>query len=126
MSETWFEHLFKFKRINYEEGDFLFQAGNAAYLFLGLLLILLISFLIIYFLTNIYARDRSRVFSISLRIIVLLLLCFPLLTVISDRPDMMILILYYWIIRTAYCPNWKKTLEFVITFLVTKHRVWTV
>jgi len=87
MSETWFEHLLKFKRINYEEGDFIFQAGNSAYLFLGLLLILLISFLIIYFLTNIYARNRSRVFSISLRIIALLLLCLPLFEPMLIMPD---------------------------------------
>ncbi|HDY89933.1 MAG TPA: hypothetical protein ENH82_17665 [bacterium] len=78
MSEAWFEFLLKFKQINYAEGDFVFQKGNITYLFFGLLLILLISILIVYFLTNIYTTKRSRIFSISLRIIALLLLCLPL------------------------------------------------
>ncbi len=87
MFEKWFEFLLKFKRINYEEGNFVFQAGNIAYLFLGLFLILLICFLIIYFLTNIYTNNRSRALSISLRILAMLLLCIPLFEPMVMIPD---------------------------------------
>ena len=87
MFEQLFEFLLRFKRINYEEGNFVFQAGNAAYLFMGFFLILIVCFIIIYYLTNIYTTNRSRAFSISLRILAILLLCIPLFEPMLMFPD---------------------------------------
>jgi len=81
------EFLFKFKSIQYAEGNLTFQSGTGLILF-GFLLILLIGGLIfIYFSTNSYRSKKVRAVSIILRIAALLLLCFPLFEPVLLTPD---------------------------------------
>ncbi|MFC1477011.1 hypothetical protein ACFL6L_00935 [candidate division KSB1 bacterium] len=87
MIETLIEKLFKFAPLRYKEGIITFQSGDGLYYYLVLLLLLAAGVAIIYFITNIYASSRSRAFSLSLRIMALLLLCLPLLEPVLMTPD---------------------------------------
>ena len=82
-----FEWLFKFTRLNYAEGEIGFQAGQAAVVFGLLVVVLLVGFGLVYFLTNLYTGDRSKAVSLGLRIPVLLLLCLPLFEPVLVMPD---------------------------------------
>ncbi len=87
MLENLFEFLFKLRPIQFGEGNIAFQAGDVIYVFWLLLCISIIGFLIVYRRTNIYARGRTRIISIGLRVLALLLLCLPFLEPALLIPD---------------------------------------
>ncbi|MFC1490339.1 VWA domain-containing protein [Candidatus Latescibacterota bacterium] len=77
MLEKLFEFLFKYRIINYEEGSIVFQSEGNAYLFIGLLLLLIGIVAAIYYTAVIYTNRKSRLISSGLRILAILLLCLP-------------------------------------------------
>ena len=87
MYEKLFGFLFKFSPINYEEGSIVFNSGGAAYLSIGLLLLLIAAVVWIYYTAAVYASGRSRMLSAGLRILALLLLCLPLFEPMLMYPD---------------------------------------
>ena len=87
MFDSWFETLFKFKLINYKEGEFFFATGDNIYLVILLLLLFLFALILIYFLTNIYFKKQHKVLSIILRSAALLLLFLPLFEPMILVPD---------------------------------------
>ncbi|MEX0820809.1 MAG: hypothetical protein WD021_01580 [Rhodothermales bacterium] len=82
-----FELMFKFSRINFSEGTLALQSGTAAWLFAAAVVVLAVGLVLIYRSTERYASRRDRAISFSLRSLVLLLLCLPLLEPILVMPD---------------------------------------
>ncbi len=82
-----FEALFKFDRINFAEGALGFQSGNAAVLFVVMLILLIAALVLLYRSTDRFARPRDRALSFGLRSVVLLLLCIPLFEPVLITPD---------------------------------------
>ena len=83
------EFFFKFKSIQFDEGNIVFQSGAGLYFF-GLLFLLLLGGLIyLYFSTDIYRSRNLKAVSLTLRIVALFLLCFPLFEPVLLTPDIL-------------------------------------
>lgn len=82
-----FESIFKFSRLNFSEGSLSLQSGTSVLLFLAAVAVLAGALVLIYRSTDRYASTRDRWISFSLRAVVLLLLCLPLLEPILVTPD---------------------------------------
>ncbi|MFC1563396.1 hypothetical protein ACFL6G_00605 [candidate division KSB1 bacterium] len=87
MSEIWFQRLFKFDSLKYAEGEIVLQIGNFIFLIVPFLLAIAAAVLITYFISKIYLTRGSKLFSLSIRIIVLLLLFIPLFEPVLMVPD---------------------------------------
>ncbi len=79
------EQVFKFSSLQYAEGEIGLQADSLL-LVAGMLLMLLVGFVLVYFVTAIYTSDRSKALSLGLRIPALLLLCLPLFEPVLITP----------------------------------------
>jgi uncharacterized membrane protein len=87
MFDTIFTFLLKYSPLRYEEGTIVFQSGGAAFLFIGLLLLMLALAITLYRTTSIYPDGRSRWLSAGLRILALVLIFLPLFEPIVMYPD---------------------------------------
>ena len=82
-----FEALFKFDRINFEEGSVGFQSGSATALFVVMMIALIVGLVLLFRSTDRFARPRDRAISFGLRATVLLLLFLPLFEPVLITPD---------------------------------------
>ena len=87
MLQTWFERLFKFNQLNFSEGEIGLQGGQFVWMILLLAVVLLVGFVIIYSITNLFTSSKSKAVSLGIRILVLLLLLIPLLEPVLIIPD---------------------------------------
>ncbi len=87
MWEIWFERLFKFTQVNFQEGNIVIQAGKFIYLLAPLLLLILAGALVIYLTTNIYFSKSSKAISFTLKALALILLFLPLFEPSLMVPD---------------------------------------
>lgn len=81
------EFFLKFKSIQYNEGNIVFQSGTGLFFFGVLFLLLSGGMIYLYFSTNIYRSRNTKVISMILRTAALCLLCFPLLEPVLLTPD---------------------------------------
>ncbi len=87
MEKSFLEKLLKFSPEQYTESDFVFDSGSAFYQYAGLMLVLIIGVVIVYYLTNLYTSSRAKAISFTLKTIGLILLCLPLLEPALVIPD---------------------------------------
>ena len=87
MPQSWFERLFKFNPLNFSEGEIGLQVGQSLWFILLLAVALLVGFVIIYSITNIFTSNKTKSVSLGLRILALLLLVVPLLEPVLILPD---------------------------------------
>ena len=87
MPQTWFERLFKFNPLNFSEGEIGLQVGQSLWMILVLGIVLLVGFVVVYSITNLFTSNKSKAVSLGLRILALLLLLIPLLEPVLILPD---------------------------------------
>ncbi len=79
MIKSLFEYIFKFKQIQFSEGEIAFLSGSSFYFLLFLFASLITGIVYLYYITKVYHSPRTRFISFFLRITALLILCIPLL-----------------------------------------------
>ena len=89
MWKSIFEFFFKFKSIQFNEGNISFYSGMNLFIFVLLFLLLLGGLIYLYFFTNIYSSRKTRIISASLRSAALLLLFLPLFEPVLLTPDIL-------------------------------------
>jgi len=89
MWESLFKFLFKFRSLQYGEGEITFYSGNYFYFFLFLLVILIVGFYLIYKFTKMYPSRRTFVVSLFLRSLAAIVLFLPLLEPVLLVPDVL-------------------------------------
>ncbi len=87
MPQEWFERLFKFNALNFSEGEIGWQAGEAIWFILFVALFLVVGFVVIYSVSNLFTSTKTKAVSLGLRIPALLLLLLPLLEPVLILPD---------------------------------------
>ncbi len=87
MWESWLQRLINYDTMNYSEGEFAFQVGSFIYFLVPLIIVLILILGVIYYISKIYMTKGSKVFSLAIRLIALLLLLLPLFEPVLMMPD---------------------------------------